>query len=373
MEDQCTTRHPTRRANAPAAANAPAFFPSGPAEFPCDGHVDAGPEHRGDIISGIHESIDCVAATRVSVLIRGESGTGKEQVARRIHSLSPRCGASFVRVDCRSAGRQSLERELFGRGQDFSQRRGALEAADGGTLFLDGIDEIPLDLQVRLLRVLQERTFKCLGGATTQRVDVRMIAATHRRLDAMVRDNRFREDLYHRLNLCSIEIPPLRQRVREIPLLLELILGRLTAECETVRLSDGAVELLQSYDWPGNLRELSTVLERLCQRYPGQWIDAGQLVGRLPRVLPGSAPSGAEGADSGDRRGPETRGGTMDLIDQPDLPDAGIDLAARMEMRYLRQALRRADGVVARAARLLRMSRAALVEKLRRYDIDRAA
>jgi DNA-binding NtrC family response regulator len=215
------------------------------------------------------KQVEVVAPTESTVLILGETGTGKELIARAIHSLSARSGRAFVKLNCAAIPSGLLESELFGHEKGaftgaVAQRIGRFELANGGTLFLDEVGDIPLDLQPKLLRVLQEQEFERLGSTRTQRVDVRMVAATNRNLEQMVRDKQFREDLYFRLNVFPIRIPPLRERTGDIPLLVrhyvEKYAQRMNKRIETI--PEEAMAALCRYSWPGNIRELQNLVER---------------------------------------------------------------------------------------------------------------
>ena len=213
--------------------------------------------------------VETVAATDSTVLIYGETGTGKELSARAIHNLSPRHSRTFVKLNCAAIPSGLLESELFGHEKGaftgaLMQKRGRFELADHGTLFLDEIGDISLDLQPKLLRALQEREFERLGSTKTMRVDVRLIAATHRDLQGMIRNNQFREDLFYRLNVCPIEIPPLRERREDIPLLVHYFVLRFSRQMQRriKSVPKQAMEALVNHDWPGNIRELENFIER---------------------------------------------------------------------------------------------------------------
>jgi transcriptional regulator with GAF, ATPase, and Fis domain len=213
--------------------------------------------------------VDIVAPTEATVLILGETGTGKELVAHEIHGRSARKDGRLVRVNCASIPRELFESEFFGhvRGSftgAVKDRAGRFEAAEGGTLFLDEVGEIPLDIQNKLLRVLQEKRYERVGDDHTRRADVRIVAATNRDLKKEVAAGRFREDLYYRLNVFPIQVPPLRERIEDIPLLAQHFVKLAAREmnCTKARLTRAGVTKLQSYDWPGNVRELRNVIER---------------------------------------------------------------------------------------------------------------
>ena len=245
----------------PAAATAPvasSYFPTG----------------HSTRMTNVRRLIEQVAAFNTSVLITGESGTGKEWAARYVHELSPRADKAFVPVNCGAIPAELLESELFGHEKGaftgaISTRIGRFEAAEGGTLFLDEIGDMSLPMQVKLLRVLQERIYERVGSNRPRPCDVRIIAATHRNLEAAIRDGSFREDLYYRLNVFPIELPPLRERLEDLPDLIANILERCRATgLSPVHMTPGAVRILKHYGWPGNIRELANLLERLCVLYP---------------------------------------------------------------------------------------------------------
>jgi len=231
--------------------------------------------------------IEMVAPTNAGVIILGESGTGKELVARAIHDRSPRKDKALVRVNCASVPRELFESEFFGHVRGaftgaVKDRVGRFELADGGTLFLDEIGEVPLELQSKLLRVLQEGQFEKLGEDRTRSVDVRIIAATNRDLELEVREGRFRQDLYYRLGVFPIELPPLRERAEDIPVLAAHFLKDFARELGTVapRLTATHLKELQAYDWPGNVRELQNVIERAAIRSRGGPLKLGLGISR---------------------------------------------------------------------------------------------
>ena len=340
-----------------------------------------GIEGTGPAISAVRELVNKVAKTNASVLILGESGTGKEIAAREIHQKSLRRNAPFVPVNCGAIPAELLESELFGHEKGaftgaLTSRPGRFELAEGGTLFLDEIGDMSLDMQVKLLRVLQERTFERVGSNKTRIANVRIIAATHRNLEERILANEFREDLYYRLNVFPIEMPALRHRREDLPILLNSMLDHLNEERHVARFSDEAIGLLQNYDWPGNIRELSNVVERLCILYPGETIDADQLLSKIRAVMPGLN-NAEKHTDNTEANNIVLRNLPPDeVIHRLTIPQDGIDLKellTQLELRFIRQALDKSDGVVARAAKLLGLGRTTLVEKLRKFEIERAA
>lgn len=337
------------------------------------------------LIGQVRRLIGQVAETDANVLILGESGTGKEVVARAIHELSARSAGPFVPINCGAIPAELLESELFGHEKGaftgaIAARRGRFELAQGGTLFLDEIGDMPLPMQVKLLRVLQERQFDRVGGGKAVQADVRVIAATHRDLEAMIRTQAFREDLYYRLNVFPIETPPLRDRADDIPLLLQELLNRHAEQHKgIIRLTQRAMESLMQYAWPGNVRELSNLIERLLILYPNQIVDVADLPGRY-RLLP-CEPRDERLTEMDERDAlaavfqspPELDPGiAMPLPMQ--LPQEGVNLKemlADLEVELIRQALESQDGVVARAADLLSMRRTTLVEKMKKYGMSK--
>jgi transcriptional regulator with GAF, ATPase, and Fis domain len=220
-------------------------------------------------LEAVLDGVRRVAPTSSTVLIQGETGTGKELIARAIHNISPRCGRPFIKLNCAAIPLDLLESELFGHEKGaftgaIAQKLGRFELADKGTLFLDEVGDIPPQLQPKLLRILQEQEFERLGSSRTHQVDVRLVAATHRDLAGMVRDGEFRSDLYFRLNVFPVQLPPLRERREDIPALVEHfvdILGRRVGR-QIDRIPDETILALCSYDWPGNIRELQNLIER---------------------------------------------------------------------------------------------------------------
>ena len=333
---------------------------------------DDGPTGSSAAVRELRRMIEQVAGFDTTVLILGESGTGKEVAARAIYERSPRRKGPFVAVNCGALPSELLESELFGHEKGaftgaVAARKGRFELAEGGTLFLDEIGDMSLSMQVKLLRVLQERSFERVGGDATIRCNVRVIAATHRNLEQAIASGTFRSDLFYRLNVFPIEMPALRQRREDLPGLVASLTRQLEQSGRgSVRVSDAALTVLARYEWPGNVRELANLIERLCVLHP-----CG--VARV-RDLPARYRDGAEFADE-PVAAPQAAQ-VMDAIDamEAELPERGIDLKehlANVETSLIRAALDRADGVVARAAQLLGLRRTTLVEKLRKYSMAR--
>lgn len=345
----------------------------------------------------VQRMIDQVADSEANVLILGESGTGKEVVARNLHHFSARRDKPFVPVNCGAIPGELLESELFGHEKGaftgaITARKGRFELAEGGTLFLDEIGDMPLPMQVKLLRVLQERTFERVGSNKTQTANVRVIAATHRNLDEHIADGRFREDLFYRLNVFPIEMPALRERPEDIPLLVNELIKRIEHENRgTVRLTSAAMTSLCRYPWPGNVRELANVVERLVILYPYGTVDFDDLpekyclegedlpeqvvaiINAVPapnmrRNLPEAIPTETNFPVD------ESESLASESSSSASIPEEGLDLKehlANLEYLLIKQALDETEGVVAHAAQKLKMRRTTLVEKMRKYGIQR--
>jgi len=297
----------------------------------------------------IFELIRAVASMRSTVLIEGESGTGKELVARAIHTSGERASAPFVGVSCGALAETLLESEMFGHEKGaftgaLSQKKGKFELAAGGTIFLDEIGDISAKLQVDLLRVLQEKSFFRVGGVAEIHVDVRIIAATNSHLQDLVRDQKFREDLYYRLNVISIRVPPLRERREDIPLLANHFLERFAIELgkDVSSLDDRAVSLLMDYPWPGNVRQLENAIERAVATCHAEILGehdfrflAAELDGQSSWAFPGNLP------------------------------------LREVEQRAISATLTRAGGNIQEAARVLGIDRSTLYEKIKRYGLKR--
>jgi sigma-54 specific flagellar transcriptional regulator A len=321
--------------------------------------------------------IQQVANSDANVLILGESGTGKEVVARNLHYYSARREKAFVPVNCGAIPGDLLESELFGHEKGaftgaISARQGRFELAEGGTLFLDEIGDMSLNMQVKLLRVLQERTFERVGSNKSIDANVRIIAATHRNLEEAITEGNFREDLFYRLNVFPIEMPPLRERVEDVPLLVNELIRRIEHEKRgSVRLTQGAILALCQYNWPGNVRELANLIERLAILFPFGVVD----IGDLPEKFQTDAVR-AESANMDESvLSSEPQPVHYALDNEPRLPRGGLDLKehlSSLEVGFIKQALDDANGVVAQAAKRLGMRRTTLVEKLRKYGLHRS-
>ena len=326
-------------------------------------------------IRRVRKMIEQVASTEATVLILGESGTGKEVVARNIHYYSPRRNKPFVPINCGAIPGDLLESELFGHEKGaftgaLSARQGRFELAEGGTIFLDEIGDMPLNMQVKLLRVIQERSFERVGSNRSIKTNVRIIAATHRNLDELIEKGQFREDLYYRLNVFPIEMPAMRDRLEDLPLLINELITRLEHEKNaSVRLTPAAIVTLCNYRWPGNVRELANLVERLAILFPYGVVDVKDLP---PKIAPEQV--GEDSVDFEPSAGYLAGVPNMELLNEPRLPREGIDLKQHLtniEVSLIQQALEETDGVVAHAAKRLRIRRTTLVEKMRKYNIVR--
>lgn len=335
-------------------------------------------------VTKVRALIEQVADTEANVLILGDSGTGKEVIARNLHYHSARSEKPFVPVNCGAIPPDLLESELFGHEKGaftgaITARQGRFELANGGTLFLDEIGDMPLPMQVKLLRVIQERVFERVGSNKSIKANVRIVAATHRNLESEITEGRFREDLFYRLNVFPIEMPSLSERIEDIPLLLEELIIRMeTNKRGSVRLTAAAVAALQKYSWPGNVRELSNLVERLLIMFPNGVVDVQDLPEKYRQGVDVSVvEKAAEPSDENSMLQQRVVSHIVNQVTSNDiLPEEGIDLKAHLldlESNLIKQALDDANGVVAHAAQRLNMRRTTLVEKMRKYGLQRAA
>ena len=359
----------------------------------------------------IRHLIERVASSSATVLITGESGTGKELVARALHDQSDRSGGNFVPINCAAIPKDLLESELFGHRKGaftgaMADRIGRFELAHGGTIFLDEIGDLSLDMQVKLLRVLQERSVDPVGGLKSVEVDVRVVAATHRDLEAEIEAGRFREDLYYRLNVLPLNTPALRQRTQDVPALLAHFAEHFAVKGQTpISFTADFIEALKDYAWPGNVRELSNLVDRFNTLFSGQLlslatvpssllpkglralqaqrvstpiVDSLEIVAPLAKEMQHSA--NADMMNPFANPAPPLE---MDLHNEvediimlaqglPSLPPEGLSLKDRLadiEKDLIVQALNRTDGNVSQTARLLNLQRTTLIEKLNKYDL----
>lgn len=356
----------------------------------------------------IRKLIETIADSTATVLVTGESGTGKELVAQALHFHSPRADANFVPLNCAAIPKELMESELFGHRKGaftgaLADRVGRFELAHGGTLFLDEIGDLSLDMQVKLLRVLQEKTVDPIGSSRPVDVDVRVVAATHRDLEAEIAAGRFREDLYYRLNVLPVQTPPLRERGDDIVLLARHYAEKFAHKGAPVSFGSDFVEAMKRYDWPGNVRELSNLIHRFSTLFSGQRLSLRNLpaamlpkgLQKLQEELGGSLPEPAQEDSPADvlqmfavHEEPaipavadvgEPRNDVEDIILLAQggavLPPEGLSLKERMaqiERAYIEQALDRAEGNVSKTARLLNLQRTTLIEKIDKYRLRSA-
>ena len=330
-------------------------------------------------MQSIRQDIEQVAKSDANVLILGESGTGKEVVARNVHFHSRRRDKAFVPVNCGAIPPDLLESELFGHEKGaftgaISSRLGRFSMAEGGTLFLDEIGEMTMAMQVKLLRVLEERTFERVGGTKTIEADVRIIAATNRNLKEMVAQGKFREDLYFRLDVYPIKLPALRDRIEDLPLLVNELICRLEHnKGSSVRFSTDAIMALSRYHWPGNVRELANQIERMAIKHPCGLVTAADLPEKFQnpsQPLPETLSAEQINTMMQGERKAETPANVLPL----ELPGENFDLKAyiaNIEVSIIQAALDRSNGVIAHAAKSLGMQRTTLAEKMRKYHISR--
>jgi sigma-54 specific flagellar transcriptional regulator A len=366
------------------AAAAEAIAPAPPAQLE-DMIVGDAPA-----MAALRRIVRQVAPSEASVLLTGPSGSGKEVFARAIHALSPRAGKPFVAVNCGAVPRDLLESVLFGHEKGsftgaHAQHKGRFEEADGGTLFLDEIGDMPAEMQVKLLRVLEERAVQRVGGRGQIGVDVRIVAATHRDIDAAIDTGAFREDLFYRLAVFPIEIPGLADRAGDVPLLVDHFLGRQPGRRPRVAFSAEAYARMAEHGWPGNVRELRNFVDRAGVMFAGRTIgadEAGALLVRRGRVSAietralwaATAPEAAV-APAADEvvvpirgRSPSAPAPQMNCGE----PVALKEMLAEIERRYIEQALTLSGGVIADAARMLTLQRTTLIEKMRKYEMKAA-
>ncbi|MBO6258643.1 MAG: sigma-54-dependent Fis family transcriptional regulator [Succinivibrio sp.] len=366
---------------------------------------------QGPAITTVRRLIEQVAKTDANVLILGESGTGKEVVARAIHTLSGRSAKPFVPVNCGAIPGDLLESELFGHEKGaftgaFSAHEGRFEMAEGGTLFLDEIGDMPLQMQVKLLRVLQERRFERVGSNKEIKADVRIVAATHQNLEKMVEEGTFREDLYYRLNVFPIETPALRDRTDDIPLLVQELVNRFAKDRKvSIRFTQAAMLQLMQGEWKGNVRELGNLVERLLILHPNEIVDIRDLPPKYRGENNCDDPLAERQAlldsfstdDMNDLSSNSDGLGAMEIIEDdsrpiklpplpviegeedmarafsPSLSPEGVnlkDMVSNIEISMIRQALSQSNGVVAKASEILGLRRTTLVEKMKKYGIS---
>lgn len=323
-----------------------------------------------------------VSPRDVSIFIQGESGTGKEVLARQIHELSTRSGEPFVAVNCGAIPRDLLESELFGHVKGaftgaVSDRQGKIAAANGGTLFLDEIGDMPLEMQVKLLRVVQERVVDPVGSNASVEVDVRLISATHRSIEAQIDKGEFRADLFFRLNVIPLALPPLRERIEEIAIFVHHFAELHSAGNAPVRLDESLIRIIQNYQWPGNIRELSNFIQRLSVLYPGEAVNLSMIpLAMLPAGLQDIAVTIGEAQElsANDEVNADDSYQEIVMSARGLSPIGDNDLSLKetlnsLEKEMISRALREVDGNVSMCARLLKVQRTTLIERIKKYSL----
>jgi len=329
-----------------------------------------------------------VAKTDATVLILGESGTGKEVVAKCLHACSKRFEQALVPINCGAIPGELLESELFGHEKGaftgaITARKGRFEMAEKGSIFLDEIGDMPLPMQVKLLRVLQERIYERVGGNKSFECDVRLIAATHRDLEDSIAEGKFREDLFYRLNVFPIEIPSLKERPEDIPDLLKFMFSKIKSmQREIPEISEKAMIALQNYPWPGNVRELGNLAERLSILFPGLVVDYDDLpikyqveISSNMSVLRANVDELTSLAEDTEESVEKVVAVTKNDITKPNYPslEDGLNLKSflvEMEVQLIQKALKQTEGNVSQAAKLLQTNRTTLVEKIRKFNLN---
>jgi sigma-54 specific flagellar transcriptional regulator A len=366
---------------------------------------------NSEAMRSLQKLLATCAGSDASVLLTGETGSGKEVMSRALHEQSPRRTAPFVPINCAAIPAALLESELFGYTKGaftgaMSDRNGRIEMANGGTLFLDEIGDMPLELQAKLLRVLEERVVEPLGSGVPREINVRVVAATHRDLHALVRDGAFREDLYFRLNVLPLRIPPVRERTGDILALCQWFAGKHARAQSPIHFTRRSAQWLEAYSWPGNVREISNLMMRFSVIYSAQIIDLSRVPAELLppglwEVVQRDCPDGAdtndvceevqsswseqprEGLSLAVQTGAETLADAISprSIEQilrlshsvSSLPSEGVParkLMADIEIQLIKAALTQAEGSVSKAAQLLHLQRTTLIQKISRYNLN---
>ena len=328
---------------------------------------------KSEAMAQVFKMVGRVSMSDAPVMITGESGSGKELVARAVHNYSQRANKSFVAINCAAIPEQLLESELFGHEKGaftgaIGQRAGRFEQCHGGTLFLDEIGDMPLQLQSKILRVLQEGEYSRVGGATTLKSDVRIVAATNKNLEQEVAEKKFREDLFYRLNVVRIQLPPLRQRLEDVRLLAEYFLNKVATRQRLPRLkiSEDAIKVLEGHNWPGNVRELENTIQRACVFATSDVL--------LPKDIPIGAVSG--GSEPNDLRGcgmptVVSKEMAIESLIKAAEADSSMQLLPWLEREFTLHAMRATGGNQVRAAKLLGITRATLRKRLEIFGITR--
>ena len=337
---------------------------------------------EGKATAELLELMKKIAPTDVSIFVQGESGSGKEVLARQIHKMSERSDKAFVAVNCGAIPRDLLESELFGHVKGaftgaIADRQGKIAAANGGTLFLDEIGDMPLEMQVKLLRVVQERVVDPVGSNSSVEIDVRVISATHRSIEDHISQGKFRADLFFRLNVVPLYLPPLRERIEEIPKFIDYFSSLYSEGNDPVALEDSFVRAIMNYDWPGNIRELSNFIQRISVLFPGELVGLNLIPQRMLPVglqhLVGQQVSEVED----DRTKMIGDDSYMEIVMSAKglsaIGDSNLSLKETLnslEKEMIRRVLDEVDGNVSMCARILKVQRTTLIERIKKYSLS---
>ncbi len=337
---------------------------------------------EGKATAELLELMKKIAPTDVSIFVQGESGSGKEVLARQIHKMSERSDKAFVAVNCGAIPRDLLESELFGHVKGaftgaIADRQGKIAAANGGTLFLDEIGDMPLEMQVKLLRVVQERVVDPVGSNSSVEIDVRVISATHRSIEDHISQGKFRADLFFRLNVVPLYLPPLRERIEEIPKFIDYFSSLYSEDNDPVALEDSFVRAIMKYDWPGNIRELSNFIQRISVLFPGESVGLNLIPQRMLPVglqhLVGQQVSEVED----DRTKMIGDDSYMEIVMSAKglsaIGDSNLSLKETLnslEKEMIRRVLDEVDGNVSMCARILKVQRTTLIERIKKYSLS---
>ncbi|MBC82049.1 MAG: sigma-54-dependent Fis family transcriptional regulator [Gammaproteobacteria bacterium] len=337
---------------------------------------------EGKATAELLELMKKIAPTDVSIFVQGESGSGKEVLARQIHEMSERSGKAFVAVNCGAIPRDLLESELFGHVKGaftgaIADRQGKIVAANGGTLFLDEIGDMPLEMQVKLLRVVQERVVDPVGSNSSVEIDVRVISATHRSIEDHISQGKFRADLFFRLNVVPLYLPPLRERIEEIPKFIDYFSSLYSEDNDPVALEDSFVRAIMNYDWPGNIRELSNFIQRISVLFPGESVGLNLIPQRMLPVGLQHLVDQQVGEVDDDRPKMVGDDSYMEIVMSAKglsaIGDSNLSLKETLnslEKEMIRRVLDEVDGNVSMCARILKVQRTTLIERIRKYSLS---
>ena len=337
---------------------------------------------EGKATAELLELMKKIAPTDVSIFVQGESGSGKEVLARQIHKMSERSDKAFVAVNCGAIPRDLLESELFGHVKGaftgaIADRQGKIAAANGGTLFLDEIGDMPLEMQVKLLRVVQERVVDPVGSNSSVEIDVRVISATHRSIEDHISQGKFRADLFFRLNVVPLYLPPLRERIEEIPKFIDYFSSLYSEDNDPVALEDSFVRAIMNYDWPGNIRELSNFIQRISVLFPGESVGLNLIPQRMLPVGLQHLVDQRVGEVDDDRMKMVGDDSYMEIVMSAKglsaIGDSNLSLKETLnslEKEMIRRVLDEVDGNVSMCARILKVQRTTLIERIRKYSLS---